>query len=319
MGRLSTNGKELPSAGTSLTCFRNSAISLLFGVFLACWFSSLPILVSLSDCATDAEFCAYNPGMTINSSRPIQVAVLEDNPAMLEQLTDSIAQSDELQLVWSGMSLQEGTANIERPSDVLICDLQLSDGMSFDLINTFAMKGATKVVVFSVFGDEASTVRAIEAGASGYLLKGEGAPDLQKNIQAIMRGESPISPAIAAHLLQRMQNSSDTSDTDVNHEGTSHEMANHEVTNDEVTNDEVTTRESTTHELTTHQALTKREIEVLSLLARGLRYKEVANELGCSYHTVAQHVKNIYAKLSVNSKSAAVFTASNAGIISLED
>ena len=207
------------------------------------------------------------------SGKTINVAILEDNPAQSAALRANIASIENFQVLWSTSSISGARALLAHMPDVLLCDLELIDGLSFDLISEVSHQ--TYVIVITVFGDEASTVKAIESGAAGYLLKGSSELNIESNVNAILRGESPISAAIAGHLLKKFRKPQGSN------------------------------------------PLTPREVEVLEGLARGQRYKEVATNLGCSYHTVAQHVRNIYEKLAVSSKSEAVFEATRAGIISI--
>ena len=101
-------------------------------------------------------------------------------------------------------------------------------------------------------------------------------------IRSVLDGGAPISPAVASHILTRM-------------------------------------RERTATRAELDAPLTEKEVAILTDLAKGFRYKEVARLHGISPHTVADHVKSIYRKLAVNSRSEAVFEAVQAGLIKLKD
>jgi DNA-binding NarL/FixJ family response regulator len=118
---------------------------------------------------------------------------------------------------------------------------------------------------------------SIAAGASGYILKGEGDDEILAHIQDLLRGGSPMSPVIARQVLQRMRSTYQRP---------------------------APVREP--QPLVAGLHLTEREIDALNLIARGYRYDEVAQQLGMSTNTVRYHVKNIYSKLGVHSKIDAV-------------
>ncbi len=148
------------------------------------------------------------------------------------------------------------------------------------------MGGRTKVIVISVFGDVRSVVRAIEEGADGYLLKDADAAHVAEAIETVLAGGAPLSPAVAGHILARMRRGPEAVPTAAAEPGAA--------------------------------ALTAKEMQVLELLAKGRSFKEVAIAHRISQHTVGDHVKSIYRKLSVNSRGEAVFKAVQSGLIRME-
>jgi len=126
-------------------------------------------------------------------------------------------------------------------------------------------------------------VQSIEAGADGYLLKGAEPAEAANAIRSVLDGGAPISPSVAGHILARMRG-----------------------------RDSVPPGAS-------GPTLSPREIAVLTDLAKGFRYKEVARLQGISPNTVGDHVKSIYRKLAVSSRSEAVFEAVQAGLIRLRE
>jgi DNA-binding NarL/FixJ family response regulator len=170
---------------------------------------------------------------------------------------------------------------------VLLTDLGLPDGNGIELIREVqASRLPTEVMVITVFGDEQHVISAIEAGASGYLLKDGGADYIGQSIMQMLAGGSPISPAIARHVLRRFQNPP---------------MPSPEP-----------------REVADVPRLTGREQEVLRLIAKGFSYGEIAKMLNVSSHTITTHIKNIYQKLSVRSRSEAVFEAVQMGLLKLD-
>jgi len=135
-----------------------------------------------------------------------------------------------------------------------------------------------QVLVLTTYESDADILRAIETGATGYLLKDTPREELFEAIRLVARGESPLDPGVAARLMQRMRGPSE--------EGLS--------------------------------SLSTREIEVLELVARGTSNKEIAKQLWVSETTVKSHMLHIFDKLSVTDRTAAVTAALKRGIIRLE-
>ncbi len=195
-----------------------------------------------------------------------------------------VTRADGLEIAGVADTLASGRALIGPAVDVLLIDLALPDGNGVELIReTRERVPNIKIIVVSIFGDARSVVRAIEAGADGYLLKGAGEQQAEEAIRSVLGGGAPISPAVASHILTRMRER-------MSPNGPSPDVP-----------------------------LTEKETAVLIDLAKGFRYKEVARLHGISPHTVADHVKSIYRKLAVNSRSEAVFEAVQAGLIKLKD
>lgn len=194
-----------------------------------------------------------------------------------------VTDAEGLEICGSADTLATGRALLASNPDVLLIDLALPDGNGVDLIREARTQlSGVKIIVVSIFGDARSVVRAIEAGADGYLLKGADPREAEAAIRSVLEGGAPISPAVASHILSRM-------------------------------------RERSAARAELDAPLTEKEIAILTDLAKGFRYKEVARLHGISPHTVADHVKSIYRKLAVNSRSEAVFEAVQAGLIRLND
>lgn len=179
--------------------------------------------------------------------------------------------------------LAEGSA----PLDAMLVDLGLPDGSGLDLIAHAAEHRPTcESIVVSVFGDESTVLAAIEAGAVGYLHKDAGMPDVAEAVLAVKAGGSPISPGIARRVLARCRAAP------------------------------AAPRIATDPDARAHAPrLSQRETEVLELIARGYSYAETARRQGVSLHTVQAHIKSLYAKLAVHSKSEAVYEASRLGLL----
>lgn len=217
------------------------------------------------------------------------VVLLEDDPITRERVAGIVQSADGLRLAAAWADLRSALAWLpaHEPPRVALVDLQLPDGSGIDFIRALRRSAPqTEAMVISVFGDEAHVVAAIEAGATGYLLKDAGADDIVQAIHRLVAGESPISSAIARHLLRRFQPSTPA---DRPAAGLSAPAAT--------------------------PPLTPREREVLQLIAKGLSYQRIADTLGMSPHTVTTHIKQIYRKLEVNSRGEAVFEALQLGLL----
>lgn len=214
------------------------------------------------------------------ASTHIRVAVIEDDPAALERLDAALAEAADISIVGVARNVADGKVLVDKGGfDVLLCDLGLPDGSGTTLIRQAAQKYKTcDIMVITIFADQAKVLASIKAGARGYLLKDERFDQCAESIREIRRGGSPISPAIARQLLKEFQPKEQ--DPSI-------------------------------------ESLSKRELEVLNLLARGFSFIEIGDILKISRSTVATYVKNVYQKLEVNSRSEAVFEASSLGIIDM--
>lgn len=210
------------------------------------------------------------------SESKISVMVVEDDAIILERLA-GVVQSDQrlkLQATCNTVAAARLALHDKAP-DVLLIDLDLPDGNGLEIITLVQDEGFdTAMMVISVFGDEWHILKAIAAGASGYLLKDDESIQIGTAITNLAAGGAPISPSIARHLMKHFR-----------------------------------------PEQALLEKLTQREQQVLQKVAKGYTSQEIAEIEGLSYHTVATHVKNIYRKLSVNSRAEAVFEALKMNLI----
>ena len=215
-------------------------------------------------------------------SHVVNVLIVEDDPSQRDQMAREIAQAEDMRLTSAVDSLQAGLAALDNGIDLVLVDLHLGAESGVDLIRAAQAFPKIRTLVVTMFGDEATTISALEAGADGYVLKGDPHIRLTTSIRAVLNGEAPISPAIARHLLRRFQSAAPAPPD-----------------------------QST--------SLTPREQEVLEALAIGLSYKEAAREIGISPHTVNFHIRSLYKKLSATSRAEAVRAALKNGMIVIDD
>ncbi|MFN9773489.1 MAG: response regulator [Burkholderiales bacterium] len=218
----------------------------------------------------------------------LRVAIIEDEPEFRLRFERILAAEPWLQLVGSAADFAHGRALVEaQAADLYLVDLGLPDGDGRELIRLATQDRAdVDVLVVTVFGDDAHVLAAIEAGATGYLLKDTEPRQVVDWIRTLRAGGSPLNPVIARRLLQRFR------------AGPAADRAVPEPPVPALAN-----------------PLSVRETEILQLLAKGLSYAEIGELLGISAHTVTQHIKKIYRKLSVHSRGEAVFEATQLGIL----
>lgn len=222
-------------------------------------------------------------------ARIYRVLLVEDDEVLRQRLGRIIDEHVSLELAESTGDVAGAISWLEnnRP-DVLLVDLGLPDGHGTGIIR-FAKKKDPSIesMVISVFADEHNVVSAIKAGATGYLLKDSDRDHIAESILDLINGNSPISAAIARHVLKQFASSHSTAQSDPSIDATDVPQ------------------------------LTPREDEVLQCIARGFKYNEVADMLDMSVHTVRSHIKHIYRKLEVGSRSEAVYEAVKLGIVTL--
>jgi len=159
----------------------------------------------------------------------------------------------------------------------LVLDVNMPGAKASDVIRSVREQAPpVQVLVLSAFGDLEYILAMLKAGATGYLLKDENPSEIIRGVFAVAKGETRLSQAIASSLV----------------------MATVRDERDQAMSD-----------------LTARELEVLSLIARGQDNTRISEELSISMGTVKNHVSNIYAKLDVNSRAEAVAWAWEHGIV----
>ncbi len=215
------------------------------------------------------------------------VLLVEDEAHTRERLADVVRGHPSLRLLAAVGSCEDARRALSSVvPDVLLTDLGLPDGDGLDLIREVRRRGpATQVMVITVFGDEEHVVNALEAGAAGYLLKDRSPEDIGQAILELVQGGSPISAAVARHLLRRFRSIG----------------------------------EHATPQAGPVPHLSEREQEILRLVVKGFRFPEIAELLGVSAHTVKTHVRRIYEKLEVSSRGEAVYEALQLGLVGVDE
>jgi DNA-binding NarL/FixJ family response regulator len=200
---------------------------------------------------------------------PISVAIVEDNAGICRELECIVEQAPEL--TWL-CSCRNGAAALKRipaaAPDVIVMDIQLPDQSGIDCTRIIKKQlPNTQILMFTIHDDADQIVRALKAGASGYILKSTESAAIVEAIRDVRSHGAPMSREVARTLVETFREPSRAEPED--------------------------------------KALTSREREILSLLSAGLLYKEIADRLMIKMDTVGTHVKSIYRKLHVRSRTEA--------------
>jgi len=236
---------------------------------------------------------AMHSDVLVNGKKPWSVLVVEDDSQARRFFEDSVQRSP--QLLWlAGMGTvreaMDWLATAPVVPDVLLIDLGLPDGSGLDVIRAAVTRYPNcEPLVVSVFGDEDNVLASIEAGAVGYIHKDAAPEDIAQTILEMKAGASPISPMIARRVLQKYRS------LKASGAAVAAELAPAAVLPPTL--------------------LSTREQEVLTLIARGFSYAEIARLKGLSVYTIQTHIKNLYGKLAVHSKNEAVFEATRLGLL----
>lgn len=210
----------------------------------------------------------------MNTTKPIKVVIVEDDRRLREELAQKVGNQSEFKCVGVFANAEAALQQLPKLApDVVLMDIHLGKGMT-GIECTQALKNVlpeTQVIILTMFDDEDKIFAALRAGAAGYLLKRFASSELVLAIEQAHAGGSPITPQIARQVFDFFRKREDKSEPSV--------------------------------EL---DKLTERERELLSVMARGKRYKEAADQLGISHDTVRSHIRRIYRKLQVHTCMEAV-------------
>jgi len=209
-------------------------------------------------------------------SEPIKLVIVDDHPVVRDGLSAMFARDPEFAVVGEASDGAEGVRLAEtlRP-DVILMDLRMGGMDGVTAIGELARRGVpARVLVLTTYDTDSHVLPAIEAGATGYLLKDAPRDELLRAVRAAARGEVALSPSVAARLMSRLRTPAPSTGP-----------------------------------------LSQRELEVLRLVAAGHTNREAAARLFITEATVKTHLLNIYAKLEVNDRAAAVAEGYNRGML----
>ncbi|MFG2576107.1 response regulator [Streptomyces sp. NPDC048481] len=207
----------------------------------------------------------------------ITLLIVDDHPVVRDGLRGMFESAPGFRVVGEAANGVEAlSAAATADPDVILMDLRMPGGAGVDAIRELGRRGSrAKILVLTTYDTDSDTIPAIEAGATGYLLKDAPRDELFTAVRAAAQGRTVLSPAVATRLVTAVR----------------------------------------APRMPAAEPLSAREREVLALVARGTSNREIARELFISEATVKTHLTHLYAKLGVNDRAAAVAAAYERGIL----
>jgi len=259
----------------------------------------------------------------------IKVLILEDNPAargflgrvVRESFSDVITITEAPDLASARQHIRlaggpQGYHGVD-PFKLILVDLELPDGSGVDLLRELRQYPATKIVT-TLYSDDEHLFPALQAGADGYLLKEDRFETLLDELQKIVHGEPPLSPAIARRLLTHFRSAGALGPArapvrELELEGAGPSGAGGFTA--AAPSAPARQRPVEMESVPEMPSLTPREVEVLTFLSKGFTIKEIAGFMSIKWFTVNDHIKSIYRKLNVSSRAEAAVLASKQGLV----
>ncbi|MDT0491648.1 response regulator transcription factor [Streptomyces griseus] len=217
------------------------------------------------------------PGDTPDRAPAITLVLVDDHPVVRDGLRGMFTAAPGFEVLGEASNGVDALDAVERlDPDVVLMDLRMPGGGGVAAITELTRRGSrARVLVLTTYDTDSDTLPAIEAGATGYLLKDAPREELFAAVRAAADGRSVLSPAVASRLMTRVRTPATPADA----------------------------------------ALSAREREVLVLVARGTTNREIAAELFISEATVKTHLTHIFAKLGTKDRAAAVAVGYDRGIL----
>jgi DNA-binding NarL/FixJ family response regulator len=206
----------------------------------------------------------------ISANMSLSIAIVEDLDAVRNGLKEFISLNTDFIVIGSFKTGEEACSRLpEITPDIVIMDINLPGMNGIECIRQVKGKSPnTQFMMFTVYENDEKVFEALKAGASGYLLKNTGLLQIAESVKELHEGGSPMSANIARKVVNLFRDKS--------------------------------------KEASPMDVLTNRENEILLLLAKGLLYKEIADQLQITPGTVRQHIHKIYEKLHVQNRTEAI-------------
>ena len=219
--------------------------------------------------------------MSEKEPEKIRILITDDHPVVREGLSAMLAREKDIEVVGEAKDGKEAVARVnELMPDIVLMDLRMPEMDGVEAMRQIRARHTDiQFIVLTTYNNDEYIFKGIEAGARAYLLKDAPRDELFKAIRAVSRGESLIEPAVAGKVLDRLAELS--------------------------------------RQMNTPEVLSDREIEVLTLIARGASNKIIADTLNIGQSTVKTHIQSVFHKLEVNDRTEAVTVAVKKGIIRL--
>jgi DNA-binding NarL/FixJ family response regulator len=208
----------------------------------------------------------------------MRVLIVDDHPVTRDGLKTAFSVSDEIDVVGEAGSGEEAVRAVdEHTPDIVFMDVRMPGMNGIEATRLIRQAHPeTRVILFTIDESRASLSEAIQAGVSGYLLKDAGVEELIHAAHAAMQGKAVIHPSLTQAFIEEVQ---------------------------------LVDRPSGA------APLSPREVEILQKIAYGATTKEVADQLGISFHTVKTHLERIFEKLGANDRAQAVAIAIRQGLV----
>lgn len=214
----------------------------------------------------------------------LKIAIVDDNTFLIHAIKEKLSFFDDLSIRHTALNGSELLERLEEYHhlDVILMDIEMPVLDGIETTQIVKQKYPhIKIIMLTAFDNDENIFNAIKAGADGYLLKEINPQDLHDGIVETLNGGAAMNPSIAMKTLKLLRNPSS-----IENERDKEEIS-----------------------------LSKREVEVLEQLSKGLSYTVIAENLILSPSTVRKHIENIYKKLQVHSKIEAVQKAKRHNII----
>lgn len=205
----------------------------------------------------------------------LKIGIIDDNHKIAQQLKSRLALVDEVDVLFYADRGHKGIDWLKNNSmkpDLILMDIEMPEMDGIE--TTFRIRQLypeIRVMMLTVFDNEEHIFNAIKAGATGYLMKDEKLERMLKAFEEVMEGGAPMSPMVAQKAMQML-------------------LSGYKPTTQQI------------QYSSGQEELTKREQEILTLLAEGLKNQDIADKLFISAATVKKHVENIYNKLQLHSR-----------------
>lgn len=207
-------------------------------------------------------------------NKPINVVIADDHSIVREGIKQILELDGDIRVIAEAGDGKECIDILdERRTDVLLLDINMPNMNGLKVLQHLKEKKSNiKILILTIHNEVEYLIRAVEIGVDGYVLKDSDSSVLKRAILTIIRGDTFIQPDLRPMLKKRMEDKASVSST-------------------------------------IEESLTRREIEVLKLLAEGLFNKEIAYTLSISEKTVKNHVSNIFKKINVSDRTQAAVYA----------
>lgn len=245
----------------------------------------------------------------------IRVLLVDDQPLLLSGFSLILSTEPDIEVVGQATDGRQAIDAVARHRpDVVLMDVQMPVLDGIEATRVVVRDSEAKVVILTTFDRDDYLFDALQAGASGFLLKNAAANDLVEAIRAVAGGHALLAPEVTRRVISRMVRPARATDGPTS----PHRVADESpAPTDPAPTDPAPTDPApgAPHTVGELDRLTERERDVLVLLARGLSNGEIARDLFVSEATVKTHVSNVLAKLGVRDRVQAVIAAFRSGVV----